>query len=142
MAKWSHLPNAMHIDRILASVKAHPEVWAQARYAAVHAARHAAWQAARDAARTAAWHAARDAAWHAAWEAARDAALNAAWDAAGDAAWDAIIALIAWDYCAQYLDLSSDKLEIWTKLSEKPECLLLLSAVIAFDKISEMELTA
>ena len=92
--KWSHLPNAMHIDRILASVKEHPEVWDAARHAAVVATR------------------------------------------------DAIMALIAWDDCAQYLDLSSAKLEIWFKLSEKPKCLLLLPAVKAFEKIDEMELTA
>ena len=94
---WSHLPNAAHIDRILASVKEHPEVW--------------------------------DAAWDAVIDAARDAIIDAAGNAARDAARDAIMALIAWDDCAHYLAMSSAKLEIWAKLSEKPECLLLLPAV-------------
>ena len=107
---WSHLPNAAHIDRILASVKEHPEVW--------------------------------DAAWDAVIDAARDAIIDAAGNAARDAARDAIMALIAWDDCAHYLAMSSAKLEIWAKLSEKPECLLLLPAVKAFEKIDEMELTA
>ena len=51
---WAHLPNAAHIDRVLASLAATPKAW------------------------TAAWDAARDAAWDAAW----GAAGNAAWDAA------------------------------------------------------------
>ena len=98
--QWSHLPNAAHIDRVLASVKAHPEEW------------NAAW----------------------------DAAGNAAWGAAGNAAWGAIAALIAWDDCAPYLDMPSEQLKVWAILSEKPECILLLPAVRAFEQINEMEL--
>ena len=52
---WAHLPNAAHIDEVLASLKAHPEKWT--------AARDAAWVTAWGAARVAAW----DAAWGAAW---------------------------------------------------------------------------
>ena len=55
--KWSHLPNAAHIDAVLASLKANPNEWG------------AAWGAARDVARgaayDAAWEAAGDAAWYA-----------------------------------------------------------------------------
>ena len=62
---WAHLPNAKHIDAVLADARKRPGAW------------------------DAAWGAARDAAWGAAWDAARPAA----WDAAGDAiraliAWD------------------------------------------------------
>ena len=117
---WSHLPNAVHIDRVLASVKAHPEEW--------RAAGNAAWSAAW----SAAWNAARSAAWNAAWHAVGDAAL--------DAAWGAMAALIAWDDCSQYLDMPSDKLRVWTILSEDPACLLLLPAVMAFEQIEELEL--
>jgi hypothetical protein len=58
---WAHLPNAKHIDAVLADVKARPEAWA----------------------------AARDAVWGAVWDAARDAAWGAlaaliAWDSAAD----------------------------------------------------------
>ena len=49
--EWSHLPNAAHIDAVLASVKANPDEWS--------AAWDAAWEAALDAAREAAYHAAR-----------------------------------------------------------------------------------
>jgi hypothetical protein len=122
--EWSHLPNAAHIDRVLASKKTHPEQW------------------------TAAWAAARAAAWAAAWAAARFAArfaaLDAAWAAAGEAIWGAagaaILALIAYDDCAQYLDMSSDQLKVWAILSENPAAVLLLPAVIAFEKIAELEL--
>jgi hypothetical protein len=117
---WSHLPNAAHIDRIIASVKAHPEVWAEA------------WDAAWDAA----WKAAQGAAWSAAWKAARNAAGNAAWAEA----WGAIAALIAYDDCAPYLDMSSDQLKVWAILSENPAAVLLLPAVVAFEKISELEM--
>ena len=117
---WSHLPNAVHIDRVLASLKAHPDVW------------DAAWDAARDAA----WDAFRYEAWNPAWA----AAVNAAGFAAGSAAGNAIAALVAWDDCSQYLSMTSEQLEIWYHLSERPACLLLLPAVIAFEKINELEL--
>ena len=122
--EWSHLPNAGHIDRVLASVKAHPEAWNEARLEAWYAAWYAAGYAAGYAARDAAWDQARDAASSEAWRAVRDA----------------IIALIAWDDCARYLDMSSDQLKVWAILSEKPACILLLPAVIVFEKIAELEM--
>ena len=117
---WSHLPNAVHIDRVLASVKAHPDVWDAARSTARSTARFAA----RDAARSA----------------ARDAARDAAWSTARFAARDAVTALTAWDNSALYLDMPGDQLEVWYHLSEQPACLLLLPAVRAFEQIEELEL--
>ena len=102
--KWSHLPNAHHIDRVLASVKAHPDEWS----------------------------AVRTAAWDAAWDAVRDRAYAAAWGA--------VAALIAYDDCAHYLDMPSDRLRVWAILSENPAAVLLLPAVITFEKINELEL--
>lgn len=49
MSAWAHLPNAHHIDWVLASVKAHPDQWVAARVSAWVAV----WDAARDAARDA-----------------------------------------------------------------------------------------
>ena len=57
---WGHLPNAPHIDRILAHLKKYPQKW----------------------------DAARDAAWDAAWDTARGAARGAAWGASALIAWD------------------------------------------------------
>ncbi len=121
---WSHLPNAAHIDRIIASAKAHPEAW------------DAAWDAARDEARAAAWRAARYAARDAARYAARAAARAAAWRAARDA----VLALIAWDHSAKFLDMTANELKMWRALSEDPACILLLPAVITFERIEQLEL--
>ena len=126
MTAWSELPNAAHIDRVIASVKSHPKIW----YSAWYSARDAAWYSARGAA----W----DAAWYSAWDATRDAAC---WTA-GDAARDAARALIAYDDCAHYLDMSSEQLKSWAILSESPAAVLLLPAVIAFEQINELEVVA
>ena len=131
MNAWSHLPNAAHIDRVVKSVKSHPEIW----NAACDAARVAAWFAARDTA----WEAGRLAAWDAARDAARAAARAAALNAAWGAARAAILALIAWDDSAEYLKLSGDELEVWARLSDDPRAILLLPAVRAFEKIRKLE---
>ena len=121
---WAHLPNARHIDRILADVKARPDVW------------DAAWDAARDAA----W----DAAWVAAWDAARVAARVAAWDAAWDAARDAARvatnALIAWDDVAYILDLTPDGCMMLIETCtdhHKHAAVLLLPACVVFNREGE-----
>ena len=57
---WADLPNAKHIDRVIASVRQNPEKWKAARGAAMAAA---AWDAAYGAVRDAAWDAAGPAAW-------------------------------------------------------------------------------
>ena len=149
---WSHLPNAKHIDAVLADARKRPGAWG----AAWTAAWDAAWTAARDAARTAAQRAARDAAWDAAQRAARDAAWGAAWDAARDAAWTAardaartaartaawdaargaIAALVTWDSSADLLDCTPDVLRAMIDLAEPPVChqaaLLLPYAIVRF----------
>ena len=50
--KWSHLPNAAHVDAVIASLKANPEEWD----AAQETAWNAAYSAARNAARVQAHH--------------------------------------------------------------------------------------
>ena len=107
MTAWSDLPNAVHIDRVLESVKKHPLIW--------------------------------DAALNAAWGAARAAARAAARVAARVAASDAILALIAWDDSAEFLDMTSDELEVWARLSSNPGAILLLPAVNAFEQIAILE---
>ena len=115
---WAHLPNAKHIDAVLADARKRPGAWCAARDAAWDAACDAAWGAGRDAARTAARDAARDAAWDAARAAAWDAARAAAWDAA----WDAIAALVTWDSSADLLDCTPDVLRAMIDLAEPPVC--------------------
>ena len=117
---WAHLPNAQHIDAVLADARKRP----------------GAWDAARTAARDAALYTAQDAAWDAAWDAARDAAQRAAWDAAWGAAWDAIAALVTWDSSADLLDCTPDVLRAMIDLAEPPVChqaaLLLPYATVRF----------
>ena len=111
---WAHLPNAAHIDEVLASLKAHPERW--------------------DAARDAAWDAARDAAWDVAWDVAWNAAWNAARDAARDAAWYAVAALIAYDDAGQFMKLPVGQLKAMHRLDPHPMYLLLQPAAVIFAK--------
>jgi hypothetical protein len=143
MNAWSHLPNAHHIDRVLESLKSHPEIWDAAFSAAFSAASDAAFSAAFSAARGAASDAARDAAsdaaWDAIWLAARNAARLAIWGAARSATWNATAALIAYDDASKYLEMSSGHLRIWAILSEDPAAVLLIPAVIAFERIRELE---
>jgi hypothetical protein len=124
MSEWSHLPNASHIDRILLDLRTNPDNWIRA------------WAEDRDAAWIAAWNAARDAAWIAAWIAARDAARVAAWNAARDAALYAIMALIAWDESASYLELDRDQLLVLSVLGDH-KATLILPAVVAFEQNKE-----
>ena len=138
--KWSHLPNAAHIDAVLASLQAHPQQWANAWNKTypndTTVARNAAWDAALDAA----WNAARSAVWdvarNAAWNAARAAAWDAARIAARYAAWYAITALIAYDDCAYLLESAVDELRILAALGD-PRAVLLVPACLALSMIKE-----
>ena len=109
-AAWAHLPNAKHIDAVLADVKARPEAWTTARDAVRGVARTAAWDAARAAV--------RGVARTAAWDAARAAALASAWGAA----WDVLVALIAWDSAADLLECTPDVLRAMIDMASPPVC--------------------
>ena len=131
---WAHLPNAQHIDAVLADARKRPGAWDAARDAAWDAAQ----RAARTAARTAAWGAARDAARDAAWNAAWDEAWDEARDEARDAARDAIAALVTWDSSADLLECTPDVLRAMIDLAEPPVChqaaLLLPYAIVRMTK--------
>ena len=125
---WSHLPNAAHIDRILADLTANPTHWPAS-----------------------AWDPVDYAAYQAVWLATRYAAFDvifaqsskfAAWEqvkvAARPAAWDSIKALIAWDETADYLNLSLDQLKMWALLGDNYGAVLMVTAVTAFAKSKEL----
>ena len=122
MSKWSHLPNAKYIDRIIAHVKVNPT----------------AWDAAYEASRGAAWDAAWDAAWRVAYEASRDVAQDAAddavVDAAWDAAWDALLALVAWDHASGLMDLPAEQVKVLALLGNQ-------AAILMYPAIKIMETT-
>jgi hypothetical protein len=134
MNAWDYLPNAVHIDRILASVKSHPDAWDQV------------WPEV----------------WETEWvdqmvqhfwstqcQAAKDEDFDAAWIAVTIAAREykendlikrhrlaesALLALLVYDDCAKYLDLTLDQLKVLYLLNEHPACLLLQPAVKVFVK--------
>ena len=115
MNAWSHLPNACHIDRVIKSAKSHPEIWRLDS----------------------------DEAWDKASGAALGADWGEAWDKASGAtnfaARVAIVALVTYDNSSKYLDIPSDQLRVWAILSEDPAAVLLLPAVIAFERINVLE---
>jgi len=115
---WAHLPNAVQIDRILASLKAHPKKWGAAWTETQTAATTAAIAAAQTAAQTAA----RGPAWYTAWA--------AAWGPVMDAAQSAIAALVAWDDCAYMLDLPEDNLKELREAGNQPAILLSAAASV------------
>ena len=134
MNAWWHLPNAQYIDRVIESVNSHPEIWGATSIPV--------WSLTRDAARGESWYAAWDAnrntVWDEAWDAVKTADRNAVKTAAV-AARDAILALVAWDDSAKYLDMTSEQLRVWAIISEDPAATLLLPAIIAFERINELE---
>ena len=130
MAVWSHLPNAKHIDAIIADLKVNPKKWAAAWDAALSAARLVDRSAARYAAWDAAWDAALSAARYAVWGAARYAVWGAALSAARYAVWGAIAALVAWDDCSYLLVMTPEQVEVQALLGNHA-AILMLPAVIA-----------
>lgn len=129
---WSSLLNAHHIDWVIASLKDNPELWDTAwgavRPATSYEGSHAAYNSAYDAARYAAGHAAYDAG-------RLTAYLEAGKAIHYVAAVDAILALIAYDDCDQYLSMSYEELPIWAALSEHPAATLLVPMVYVKERL-------
>jgi len=113
MSAWSHLANAKHIGRIIAHVKVNPTAW------------------------DAAWAAARDAAYDAARGAALDAAYDASRGAARDAALDALLALVAWDYAGDLMDLPAEQVKVLAILGDQA-ALLMYPAITAMETTQEL----
>jgi hypothetical protein len=143
---WDNLPNAIHINWVLKSVKNSPRAWADAGNDAVFsdardpddtygAAYHDAYDAACDAADAHVYAANR----------ARDYATSNAYHDAGYAGYasgtgvsnNAILALIAYNNSSKYLDMSYQQLLIFASLSNDPAAILLLPAVKARELINE-----
>ena len=118
--QWADLPNAAHIDRVLASAIANPDHWT-AREGEGWAV---AWNATRDLL--------KEQGRYPVWLESR----AVAWNAAQDAVWDAVLALIAYDDCAYMLDSAPGELAILAAFGD-PRAVLLLSACKAFHSIKE-----
>ena len=122
---WAHLPNAVHIDRVIAIANVSPRC------------RAVGWEAAWNAA----WHDMniqhRQAAWMAAWDAVRGMVRVQSRDAEWDAARDAVLALCAYDDCAYMLDSDPGELAILAAFGDH-RAILLLSACKVFYLISQL----
>ena len=142
MNAWDNLPNAKHIDWVLADVKRNPQKWGVAYDTAwdaawgtaYAAARDAAWDAARGAARGAARDVARDVAYDAARDVARDVARDAAWAAAWGVAWGACAALIAWDYAGDILSMEPDAVRLLASAGDHAAVLMLPAVIVKHSK--------
>ena len=133
MNAWDHLPNAVHIDRVIASVKSNPDAWDQLYTQAWEEAMNQAWEV-------------MDPAPH--WRPPRlptqlavaHACFNActARNCSVDHARGVLLALIAYDDSAKYLNMPIDQLQMLYALTEHPACLLLQPVVLVFAKEKEL----
>jgi hypothetical protein len=141
MNEWSHLPNAKHIDWVLESVGRYTNEWGtvlrqgrpESWYATWGIARFVAHHTIHSMRRKRVW----DAAYHAIWNSVTWAELEPGRLTASDV----ILALVAYDDCAHLLDMTSDRLKMWAVLSEQPAAVLLLPAVIARERIRELDMS-
>ena len=115
---WAHLPNAVHIDRVIVSAKANPNQWAKAWWAIHHPAWGGARNILREQNRVEVWIEAREAGWYAATR-------------------YAIIALCAYDDCAYMLDSDPGELAIVAEFGNR-NAILLLPACKAFHSLKEL----
>ena len=130
---WAHLPNARHIDAVLADVRKRPEAWGNGGgdYTAVALAACV---------RDVVLHDQREVARHAALRAAQKALRNEEWSTRRHKKWAEVTyatdALIAWDSSADLLECTPDVLRAMIDLAEPPVChqaaLLLPYAIVRF----------
>jgi hypothetical protein len=118
---WSHLPNAAHIDKILADVKANPNNWDMPRLSErenikdnILFADAAGW----------------------AWYMTHQAIYKLAYGRSYRIVFDAMLALITWDNISKYLDMPSSQVLEHLILDDK--AVLMLPAVLAFEKSKEL----
>jgi hypothetical protein len=132
MTPWSHLPNAKHIDRVVAHQKAYPEVWKHSLEIARRSSttlgstpRHVAFDVVMEKANSIdGRYEVVDAWWHTEY---------------ANHARGALLALIAYDDAGKYLSFSVEKLKMIIRLSEHPAAILLLLAVIAFEETKKVD---
>ena len=129
MTAWAYLPNAVHIDRVIASAKAHPGHWAAAQIAARGAARGAARDLLIKQGRYSVWLESQEAVW--------SAGCGVGWDVGWGVAMDALLALIAFDDCAYMLDSDPGELAILAKFGDH-RAILLLRACKALHSLKEL----
>jgi len=129
MTAWSHLPNAKHIDRIIADLKKNPGAWGATQDTAWIVTQDTAWNAAWTAARITAMAEERIATWGVAYDSVYDiTTLNKR-----NSAWGAILALIAYDDCAYLFDEKIEHVQMLALLGNE-QAILLYPACVAMQK--------
>jgi len=114
---WNHLPNAEHIDRILADLFDNTVNWSKACY--LTTPWNADFSAARDEAYDVGRAAVGDAVLNAAWDASFNEALGAIRYEVRELAYSAIMALVAWPESADYLNLPVNQVRVLAELGDR-----------------------
>ena len=120
--KWAHLPNAVHINRIIASAKANPDEWATVTVAQ--------WEDARLVALRVAWAAEQ-------WATLKVIKHVAGQSVAREAGYSRILVLAAYDDCAYMLDSAPDDISMLAMLGDH-RAILLLPACKVLHSIKEL----
>ena len=120
---WAHLPNAIHIDWVIASVRDNLAPWEAAR----NATWNARWDVLRDEARAEAMHIVSFETWNA-------VRKSAEVDMLGLSPWCAIVALMTYDDCAYLISSRVEEVRILANLG-CPKAILLLPACIVYNSL-------
>jgi hypothetical protein len=127
MTAWSHLPNAVHINQVLATLLAYPDRIGVLPEK-VNPAIDAVWDNIYERSRDDIWNAVKK-------EALRNSAGDVVWGSQWNAARQAILTLVAYDQCARYLTMTADQLRVWGTLSDDPAAILLVPYVTFLEEI-------
>jgi hypothetical protein len=132
MNEWSHLTNGARIDQVLESFKSNERTWKWLRQEGLNNFKF-----------PVVW-------WFNSYASAYDKICiddkNEIWDIItsfflnvdeGIFIIGSLIALVAYDDCANYLSMSSEQLKIIALIGENPAAILLLPAVIVLEKIEQ-----
>ena len=126
---WARLPNAVHIDRVIASAIANPGQW--------NAAESEKWDVAWNATRDVLSEQGRYTEWSTAsstvWLARQPKSSAAVWSAVREA----LLALVAYDDCAYMIDSDPGELAILAKFGDR-RAVLLLPACKVFHLLKEI----
>ena len=124
---WSHLPNAKHIDWVIASLTEHPKKWSATWNRIIDAPNCINRQPVYDTAYDIVVNSLRHSEWR--------AVTNTVWAIDGPywAARSVVLALIAWDDCAYMIESGVGELELLAKLGDL-RAILLWPACIIFNK--------
>ena len=124
---WDDLPNAIHIERVLESLRKYRNQWKQKSRTREEQNKR---KVARAITRRVLVPLKR--------RVIASVARETAWSMGYDAGIDVVTCLIAYDECAYMLDSEVGELKILAAFGD-PRAIMLLSACIAFHKIKELE---